>query len=169
LIVAPFADPIGRDAVIQWPGGVEMQLYWHTVAQSYEALDSIPENRVYVSPDRVEEFLRSFVRFARGRIDVDEHRAPGVEIGRPDEAFRSIRVESRFGRMVVLVTDGHLPFPYGREISGYGVRSMASTLEKARASGVSVLVEPFKSRGRDSAMVQFPGGFIAEIHATTSR
>src|SRR5580698_5600382 len=28
--VSPFDDPIGRDAVIQWPGGVNMQLYWHT-------------------------------------------------------------------------------------------------------------------------------------------
>src|SRR6266404_9635890 len=26
VIVAPFPDPIGRDAVIQWPGGVNMQL-----------------------------------------------------------------------------------------------------------------------------------------------
>src|SRR5258705_4661028 len=30
VLVAPFADPIGRDAVIQWPGGVNTQLYWHT-------------------------------------------------------------------------------------------------------------------------------------------
>ena len=29
VLVAPFPDPIGRDAVIQWPGGVDMQLYWH--------------------------------------------------------------------------------------------------------------------------------------------
>src|SRR5712672_2626793 len=28
--VAPFDDPIGRDAIIQWPGGVNTQLYWHT-------------------------------------------------------------------------------------------------------------------------------------------
>ena len=30
VIVEPFPDPIGRDAIIQWPGGVNMQLYWHT-------------------------------------------------------------------------------------------------------------------------------------------
>src|SRR5471032_3237554 len=35
VIVTPFDDPIGRDAVIQWPGGVNMQLYWHTTAPSY--------------------------------------------------------------------------------------------------------------------------------------
>ena len=29
VIVAPFNDPIGRDVVIQFPGGVNMQLYWH--------------------------------------------------------------------------------------------------------------------------------------------
>src|SRR5580700_11095932 len=28
VLVAPFNDPIGRDAVIQWPGGVNTQLYW---------------------------------------------------------------------------------------------------------------------------------------------
>jgi hypothetical protein len=48
-IVSPFNDPIGRDAVIQWPGGVNTLLYWRTVAQSYAALQMIPENRVYVS------------------------------------------------------------------------------------------------------------------------
>src|SRR6266702_3714494 len=29
VVVTPFPDPIGKDAVIQWPGGVNMQLYWH--------------------------------------------------------------------------------------------------------------------------------------------
>jgi hypothetical protein len=29
VIVEPFKDPIGMDAVIQWPGGVKMQLYLH--------------------------------------------------------------------------------------------------------------------------------------------
>jgi hypothetical protein len=28
-----------------------------------------------------------------------------------------------------------------------------------------MLVEPYKADGRKSAMVQFPGGHIAEIHA----
>jgi hypothetical protein len=28
-----------------------------------------------------------------------------------------------------------------------------------------MLVEPYKDDGRKSAMVQFPGGYIAEIHA----
>jgi hypothetical protein len=32
VLVQPFPDAIGRDAVIQWPGGINMQLYWHTAA-----------------------------------------------------------------------------------------------------------------------------------------
>ncbi len=47
VLVAAFPDPIGRDAVIQWPGGVNMQLYWHTTKPSYAAFETIPENRVY--------------------------------------------------------------------------------------------------------------------------
>jgi len=38
----------------------------------------------------------------------------------------------------------------------------------ARA-GATVLVAPFESAGRESAMVQFPGGYIAEIHAVLRR
>src|ERR1700756_2347376 len=60
VLVSPFDDPIGRDAVIQWPGGVNMQLYWHTTAPSYPGLRTIPENRVYVSADRVAPFVQSF-------------------------------------------------------------------------------------------------------------
>src|SRR5437016_7068826 len=36
VLVSPFNDPIGRDVIIQWPGGVNMQLYWHTTAPSYK-------------------------------------------------------------------------------------------------------------------------------------
>src|SRR5882672_536891 len=87
VLVTPFNDPIGRDAVIQWPGGVNTQLYWHTTAPSYAALQTIPENRVYVSPDRADAFVRSFVAFSRGSVVSDEPRAPGVAIGRPAETY----------------------------------------------------------------------------------
>jgi predicted enzyme related to lactoylglutathione lyase len=43
ILVAPFSDPIGRDAIIQWPGGVEMQLYWHFARPSYAPLATVPE------------------------------------------------------------------------------------------------------------------------------
>ena len=169
VVVATFPDPIGRDVVIEWPGGVHMQLYWHTKAPNYAPLQSVPENRVYVSPQSVEHFVRDFVEFSRGKVVSDDPRAPGMEIGRPGETYRRIRIESTFGRIAVLVTDGHLPYPYGRELQGYEVADLTQTLNKAKAAGVSVLVPSYTAGDREAAIVQFPGGYIAEIHSASSR
>ncbi len=165
VVVAPFPDPIGRDAVIRWPGGVNMQLYWHTTKPHYDALKTIPENRVYLSADRVETFVKDFVRFSHGHVVSDVAQAPGIEIGRPDGHYRRLRIESRFGKMTVLVTDGHLPFPYGHELTGYEVTGLASTVARATQAGAKVLVAPHEADQRQAAMVEFPGGYIAEIHA----
>ena len=165
LVVGPFNDPVGRDAIIQWPGGVNMQLYWHTTPPSFAPLQAIPENRVYVSADRVSAFVHSFLEFSHGKILSDDANAPGVEIGRASDSYRRIRISSVYGSMVVLVTDGHLPYPYGRELTGYEVADLNATLAKATTSGATVLVAPFSSQHRDSALVEFPGGYIAEIHA----
>ncbi|PYO21880.1 MAG: glyoxalase [Candidatus Rokuibacteriota bacterium] len=169
VIVAPFKDPIGRDAIVQWPGGVNMQLYWHTTAPNYAKLQTIPENRVYVSPDRADAFIRSFVAFSGGTVAGDDAKAPGVEIGRPSETYRRVRIASTFGKVTVLVTDGHLPYPYGRELTGYEVLDVDTTVTKAKLAGARVLVEPYSADDRRSAFVQFPGGYIAEIHATVRK
>ncbi|MDN3272751.1 hypothetical protein QWJ07_00760 [Frankia sp. RB7] len=169
VIVSTFPDPIGRDAVVQWPGGISLQLYWHTTKPNYAALETIPENRVYVSADRADAFLRSFLAFSHGKIVSDTAAAPGPEIGRASETYRRVRLESAFGKMVVLVTDGHLPYPFGRETTGYEVADLDATLTKAKAAGVSVLVEPTTVDGRTAAMVQFPGGYVAEIHSTQAK
>jgi predicted enzyme related to lactoylglutathione lyase len=165
VTVATFPDPIGRDAIIEWPGGVRMQLYWHTQAPQYDALQTIPENRVYVSPERADALVRNFVAFSHGKVVSDERTAPGVEIGRPDDTYRRVRIESGFGKMTVLATDGHLPYPFGREMTGYEVADLAATLDKAKAAGATVLVQAFTSDKREAALVQFPGGYIAEIHS----
>lgn len=165
VLVATFPDPIGRDVVIQWPGGVNMQLYWHTTKPNYAAFQTVPENRVYVSPDRADAFVGSFLRFSRGKIVSDDKRASAAEIGRPNETYRRIRLESAFGKMTVIVTDGHLPYPYGREMTGYEVSDLDAVIGKAKASGATVLVEPYVSDHRRSVMVSFPGGYVAEIHA----
>jgi hypothetical protein len=168
-LVAPFNDPIGRDAIIQWPGGVNTQLYWHTTAPSYAPLQTIPENRVYVSPDRVDAFVHSLLAFSNGSVVSDDARAPGVEIGRPAETYRRVRIESKFGKLTAFVTDGHLSYPYGREMTGYEVTNLAETLTKAKAAGVDVLVPPYKTGERDAVVVRFPGGYIAEIHSITRK
>jgi len=169
VIVEPFNDPVGRDAVVQWPGGVNMQLYWHTTAPSYATLQTIPENRVYVSPDRADAFIRSFVAFSGGTVTGDDAKAPGIEIGRPGDTYRRVRIASAFGHVAVLVTDGHLPYPYGRELTGYETPDLDATLAKARSAGARVLVEPYSADDRRSALVHFPGGYIAEIHATVRK
>jgi hypothetical protein len=169
VLVAPFNDPIGRDAIIQWPGGVNTQLYWHTTAPSYAPLQTIPENRVYVSQDRVDAFVSSFLAFSHGSVVSDEPHWTGVEIGRPTETYRRVRIESKFGKLTAFVTDGRLPYPYGRETTGYEVTNLADTLAKAKGSGVDVLVPPYKTDERESAVVEFPGGYVAEIHSVIKK
>jgi hypothetical protein len=65
VIVEPFKDPVGIDAVLQWPGGVKMQLYWHVTAPKYAPLETTPDNRVYVSRDEADNFVSSFLILAR--------------------------------------------------------------------------------------------------------
>jgi len=169
VLVSPFNDPIGRDVIIQWPGGVNMQFYRHTTPSSSAPLQTIPENRVYVSADRVDAFTRSFLAFSLGKVTSDDADAPGLEIGRATDTYRRIRIESNFGKMTVFVTDGHLPYPYGRETTGYEVRNLTDTLAKAKTAGGTILVAPYTAEQRNSAVVQFPGGYIAEIHSPVSK
>ncbi|MCL9684371.1 glyoxalase [Legionella maioricensis] len=168
VVVAPFSDPVGRDAIIQWPGGVYMQLYWHNIPPSYAKLKTIPENRVYLSPDSADLFIKDFLRFSKGKVVSDNPNAPGIEIGQPDKHYRRVRIESGFGRMLVIITNGDLVWPYGREITGYEVPNLKETLAQAQIAGATILVEPVIAEQRLSAMVKFPGGYIAEIHEISS-
>jgi predicted enzyme related to lactoylglutathione lyase len=168
LLVATFPDPIGRDAVIQWPGGVNMQLYWHTKPPSYPRLQTVPENRVYVSPDEADAFVRDFDSFAQGKVVADDRHAPGAEIGRPGDTYRRIHLTSPFGRITVLVTDGHLPYPYGHEVTGYEVGDVPATIAKAQSNGAHLLTGPYPVDGGQAAILDFPGGYIAEIHSYAS-
>jgi hypothetical protein len=113
----------------------------------------------------VNTVVRSVLSFSHGKLVSDDAHAPGIEIGRPSDTYRRIRLESKFGKITVLVTDGHLPYPYGRELTGYEVAELSDTISKAKAAGVAVLVGPYKGDQRNAAMVQFPGGYIAEIHS----
>jgi predicted enzyme related to lactoylglutathione lyase len=169
VIVEPFKDPIGIDAVIQWPGGVKMQLYWHFTPPKYAPLETIPDNRVYVSGDQADNFVNGFVRFSHGKVIADDKRADAGEIGRAGQTYRRIRIESLFGNMQVLVTDGHLPYPFGRETTGYQVQDLGATLQRAKAAGVKILSPPYSAPDRTTAIVQFPGGYTAEVHSPNSR
>lgn len=164
VIVEAFDDPIGKDVLVQWAGGVNMQLYWHTKAPSYAPLHSVPDNRVYVSRFAADRFIKQFTTFAHAKVTADAA-IDGAEIGRAGTRIRRVQLTSGFGKMMVFVSDGKLPFPYGRETTGYQVDDLAATLEKAAANNVKVLVAPVKtSQGNSSAMLEFPGGYIGEIH-----
>jgi hypothetical protein len=160
-----FPDPIGRDSLIQWPGGVNMQIYWHTTKPSYAPLATVPENRVYLTADAADRFIASWTDFAHGRIVSDNRAASGIEIGEPGKRIRRVAIESGYGKMVVFVSDGLLPWPYGRDMTGYEVSDLTATIAKASAAGVETLVAPYHAGSRQSAIVRFPGGYIAEIHA----
>jgi hypothetical protein len=45
------------------------------------------------------------------------------------------------------------------------VENLTDTLDKAKSAGAAILVPPYTADQRNAAMVQFPGGYIAEIHA----
>jgi len=166
VLVETFPDPIGRDVVIQWPGDVNMQLYWHTKTPNYPALSTVPENRIYLSPDAASSFVTAFTRFSKGKVVSDDSKAPGIEIGRPDDTYRRIRITSVYGEMTVLVTDGHLPYPYGHDTTGYAVSDLQATLAKAKENGAQILIEPYEAGGRQATMVEFPGGYVAELHTS---
>ncbi len=162
VLVEPFPDPIGIDAVVQWPGGVNLQLYWHTTAPSYAPLPHIPENRIYLSHDRADAFVHAFVKFSGGKVTSDDT-VPGSVIGQTGTTVRRIRIVSKFGKMLIYATDGHLPWPYGAETTGYEVDDLDATLAKAKTLGATLLTGPGYLTDHPSAIVKFPGGSIAEI------
>jgi hypothetical protein len=67
------------------------------------------------------------------------------------------------------VTDGQLPYPYGREFTGYEVTNLGETLAKAKGAGATILVGPYQADQRQASFVQFPGGYIAEIHSAVKK
>ena len=165
VIVDKFRDPIGYDAVIQFPGGVKIQLYWHFDAPHYAPLESVPDNRVYVSPEAADIFVKDFLAFSHGRLIADDKQADAAEIGKKGETMRRIRIESNFGKTLVFVTDGHLPYPFGHEITGYETKDLDATLAKAMQAGAKVLSPRNEVREFSTAVIEFPGGYIAEVHA----
>jgi hypothetical protein len=164
LAVSPWNDPIGKDAIVQFPGGVDEQIYWHTTPPSYGRLKTIPESRVYLTAQAADAFIHDYLAFSDGHITLDNRHADGGQIGRPGIVFREVLISSAFGKTLVIITDGHLPYPFGRESTGYAVTNLGATLAKAKAAGAHILWGPYRDATGDTAMLEFPGGYIAEVH-----
>ena len=47
-----------------------------------------------MSPDRADDFVRDFGSFAQAKVISDEHKASGIEIGRVDDVYRRVRMDS---------------------------------------------------------------------------
>ena len=54
------------------------------------------------------------------------------------------------------------------EMTGYEVSNLTETLGNAKTARVEILSAPYTADQRTAAIVQFPGGYIAEIHSITS-
>ena len=139
----------------------------HQGAELRAARQRVPENRVYVSKDSAEAFIHAFLlAFSHGQGAVGSTRRRAGRRGSAGLAnYRRVRIASPFGRMVVLVTDGQLPWPYGRETTGYevaGPRRDARQGCRRRAPRSS-----FQPTWQTTATLHSsssPGGYIAEIH-----
>jgi hypothetical protein len=68
-----------------------------------------------------------------------------------------------------MATDGQLPFPFGYDIAGYEVADLGQALAQGASHGLKVLAPPYETGDRLRAVVQFPGGFIAEVHSIAHR
>ena len=55
------------------------------------------------------------------------------------------------------------------DMTGYEVTDLDATLTKARAAGAAVIVPAQSDGDRQTAIVRFPGGYIAEIHSGAAR
>jgi len=56
-----------------------------------------------------------------------------------------------------------------RELTGYEVLDVDTTVTKAKRAGAPLLVDPYSADDRRSAFVQFSGRYIAEIRATVGK
>jgi hypothetical protein len=160
--VAPWTGPGGREAVVQFPGGVDFQLY--EPGAEVPKLAAPPEYRIYLSDDAVNAFLAPYLRFAGGHVASDNRREDGAEIGAPGTTYHRIRLASPFGDTVVLAGNGYWNYPYGKESTGYTVPNLTDAIAKATANGATVLSGPHAGDHRNSAMLEFPGGYLAEFH-----
>ncbi|WP_336298303.1 hypothetical protein [Sphingomonas sp. QA11] len=166
-LVSRRIDQIGRDVLVQWPGSMNMQFYWHTTKPSYAPLATIPENRLYLTADAADSFVAGWIAFSHGRIVTDDRTAPAIEIGRPGKTCRRIRLNSGYGEMVVLVSNGAPPMALWPRVDRLRSHRSARDARQATAAGAETLVPAYAGQDRASAMVRFPGGYIAEIHAAS--
>ena len=131
VIVEPFKDPIGVDAVIQWPGGVKMQLYWHSRRPPIRPSKRFQTIASMCRKIRPTISYSCFVHFAHGKVVADDKHADAGEIGRQGETYRRIRIASLIRQYAGPGDRWPFPYPFGHETTGYQVRDLGSDAGKS--------------------------------------
>lgn len=167
-LIEPFQDAVGPQAVMQFPGGVNTQIYYG-VNFPFPPRAAYADNRIYLPADTVDAFLRSYLRFSGAHVVRDDRHADGGRIGKPGTTYRSVYLDSAFGPTVVIGSDNHLPYPFGREVLGLPVDDLPATLTAATTHGATVLWGPYRGGGRVSAILKFPGDALFEVHEVVGR
>lgn len=161
VMIEPFPDALGRDAVLIWPNGVQMQLFQHFKPQNNQSLKNTPETRLYIPVDRADEFIHSYSQFSLSILVQDRVLVAGDQ-PISDGALREVHLtsETSFGNTHIFVTNGHLNVPFGYEVTGYAVDDFQQTYVKAVENQAKTLWSNYQN----SAIIEFPGGYKAEIH-----
>jgi hypothetical protein len=120
---------------------------------------------VYVAPQDFDRFVASLIATFGGTTTKQ-----GVFTVTPTpSSTMSQLVLTPVGSVSVFGFKTPIPFPFGSERTGYLVTDMDVAILAARATGADLLVTSFNDPiGRD-AIIQWPGGYIAEIHSPTSK
>jgi hypothetical protein len=130
---------------------------------------------VYVAPDEFDHLVRSVLATFGGTAS----KQVVMTMTPTPSSTVSQLILTPVGTISVFGFKTSIPFPFGLERTGYLVSAMdaalraaratgtdvADTIRKAKNAGVTFLLAAYQSDHRQAAMVQFPGGYIAEIHS----
>src|SRR5258707_593595 len=120
---------------------------------------------VYVSNEDIDAFVNSFLATFGGKASP---RAVFTVTPTPSKTA-SQYVQTPVGMLSVFAFQTPIPYPFGDERTGYLVTDIAATLAKAEAAGAKVLFTPYQTGKGKTSIVEFPGGYIAEIHDTAAQ
>ena len=116
VVVAPFNDPIGLDAIVQWPGGLYMQLYGTRARRITRNSTRSPKTGCTyhpVAPMRSSALSWDLAREGSlRRPERTGHR------GGPAKGYLPPRADRlHIRKIAVLVTDGQLPYEIGARLA----------------------------------------------------
>jgi hypothetical protein len=120
---------------------------------------------VYVAPDDFDHFVASVLATFGGTTT---KQVVTTVTPTPSSALSQL-ILTPVGTISVFGYKTPVPYPFGLERTGYLVTNLGETLAKAKGAGATILVGPYQADQRQASFVQFPGGYIAEIHSAVKK